>query len=66
MKNKIIVIAVGVVSFIYLVNPGAGFFELIPDNIPMIGNLDEATAAILLVSALRYFGYDLMNVFKNK
>jgi len=49
----------GLLSVIYLLNPTAGFFELIPDNIPIIGNLDEATAVALLLMCLRYFGYDL-------
>ena len=43
-------IAVGCV--IYLINPGAGFIEFIPDNIPIIGNLDEATATAGLLFAL--------------
>ena len=53
----------GLLSFIYLLNPTAGFFELIPDNIPLIGNLDEAAAMTLLLMCLRYFGHDLPNIF---
>ncbi len=53
----------GLFSLIYLLNPTAGFFELIPDNIPLIGNLDEAAAMTLLLMCLRYFGYDLPNIF---
>jgi uncharacterized membrane protein YkvA (DUF1232 family) len=34
---------------IYLLNPGLGIFELIPDNLPVVGNLDEGAAAALLV-----------------
>ena len=26
----------------YLLNPGAGVFELLPDHLPLVGNLDEA------------------------
>ena len=37
---------------LYLMNPGFGFIELIPDNIPMIGNLDEVGIAIM---ALKLF-----------
>jgi len=37
--------------------------ELIPDNIPIIGNLDEVAAGALLLMSLRYFGYDLPNIF---
>jgi hypothetical protein len=35
-------------GLIYLLNPGLGIFEFIPDNIPLIGNLDEGGAAILV------------------
>ena len=56
----------GVFSFIYLLNPTAGFFELIPDNIPIIGNLDEAAAVALLLMCLRYFGYELPDIFTPK
>ncbi len=48
---------VGLFSVVYILNPGFGIFELIPDNIPWIGNLDEATAALLLIWAIkRMFG----------
>ena len=50
----------------YLFNIGAGFIELIPDNIPLMGNLDEAGAAALLIMCLSYFGIDLTNIFKKK
>ena len=56
----------GVVGLIYLLNPTAGVFELIPDNIPVIGNIDEASAALLVIAALRYFGFDLSKFFKKK
>ncbi len=66
MQKNIVVIMVGLLSILYLLNPGAGVFELIPDNIPGLGNLDEATAVLLLVSCLRYFGIDIANVFRKK
>lgn len=28
----------------YIFNPGAGVFELLPDNLPVVGNLDEGAA----------------------
>ncbi|MEE8409468.1 MAG: hypothetical protein V3T05_07680 [Myxococcota bacterium] len=37
------------VLVIYILNPGAGVFELIPDNVPVFGNLDEAAAVGLLI-----------------
>jgi hypothetical protein len=64
MLKKILVAIIGILSFMYLFNPGLGIFELIPDNIPIIGNLDEVTATYLLVSSLAYFGLDIRNIFK--
>ena len=62
--KKIGVFIVGALSAMYLLNPTAGVFELLPDNIPLIGNLDEAGAVALLLSSLRYFGLDFANIFK--
>ena len=56
----------GFLMLIYLLNPTAGFLELIPDNIPIIGNLDEAAAMTLLLMCLRYFGYNLPDIFTPK
>ncbi len=42
------------VGVVYILNPGAGVLELIPDNLPGIGNLDEAGAAALLVLGLQH------------
>lgn len=38
---------------IYILNPGAGVIELIPDNIPVFGNLDEAAAVGLLIALFK-------------
>lgn len=65
MKNVWIFIT-GVVSFIYLLNPTWGAIELIPDVVPVIGNLDEATAMAVLLACLRYFGYDFSGFFGKK
>ena len=62
--KTIIVVVVGVVSFLYLINPTAGIVELIPDITPIVGNLDEATATALLLSSLAYFGIDFGHLFK--
>lgn len=37
----------------YIFNPTAGIFELIPDNIPVIGNLDEAGATALVIASIQ-------------
>jgi len=62
--NSLIIGGLGLFSVIFLLNPGAGFFFEIPDNIPIIGNLDEAAAAALLISCLAYFGLDVTKIFK--
>lgn len=54
LKN-IAVLLSGLVGALYLLNFGAGIFELIPDNLPIIGNLDEAGAAAMLIHCLTYF-----------
>ena len=64
MLKTIGIIILGILSLFYILNPGAGIFELIPDNIPFLGNLDEATAVIILLACLRYLGIDLGNIFK--
>ena len=47
-----------IVSTFYLLNFTMGVFE-IPDNLPIIGNLDELAAAILLIASLKHFGIDI-------
>lgn len=42
-------------SVVYLLNPGAGVFELLPDALPVVGNLDEAAFVTLLLGSLRGF-----------
>jgi len=64
MKLKDIMVALaGLVSFVYLINPGAGFLEIIPDNFPIIGNLDEAAACAIILAVFRYYGIDLTSFF---
>ena len=50
----------------YLLNPTWGLVELIPDNFPIVGNLDEATAAAVLIACLRYFGFDVTRFWRRK
>lgn len=42
-----------IVAVIYLLNPTWGVFELLPDNIPGLGNVDEVLASALLFSCVR-------------
>lgn len=53
---KWVVYLIALLGLIYLLNPTFGVFELIPDNLPIIGNLDEGAAAIA-------FWYGLLEMF---
>lgn len=64
--HKVLPIIGGIIGFIYLLNPTAGVFEVIPDALPIIGNLDEAAATILVLGALRALGIDLTKAFSSK
>ncbi len=57
--KKILVLALGLLATLYILNPTAGVFEILPDNLPLVGNLDEAAAVALLLMCLKYFGIDL-------
>jgi uncharacterized membrane protein YkvA (DUF1232 family) len=62
-------IAVGIIAFlciVYLMMPNGGLIEFIPDPIPFIGNLDEATVTAILLACARYFGFDLSRFFGKK
>jgi len=56
---------VAVFSAVYLLNPTAGI-DFIPDFLPFVGNLDEATAMAILVACMRYFGFDMAGFFGKK
>lgn len=62
--KKAVIFGLGLISALYILNPTAGIFEIIPDNLPFIGNLDEAAAVALLLMCLRYFGIDLPDIFR--
>jgi hypothetical protein len=48
-----------IVCVLYLLNPGSGIIDIIPDNLPIVGNLDEAGVAYLLVVAIRGLGWSI-------
>lgn len=62
--KSIIVLCLGIISLLYLLNIGVGVIELIPDNLPLVGNLDEGGATVLLLLCLRYFGLDPAKLFE--
>jgi uncharacterized membrane protein YkvA (DUF1232 family) len=64
--RDILVLGAAALALIYLINPGAGFIELIPDNFPIIGNMDELGAAAILIGAMRYYGIDPLHLFERR
>ena len=65
MKKLLAVLGI-IIGVIYILNPTAGVIELIPDNTPFIGNLDEASAFALILACLRYLGIDPFKKFRKK
>lgn len=57
--QKLLVLGLTLLAGIYLVNPTLGVFEFIPDNLPLIGNMDEFGATALVVSGLHFFGVNV-------
>lgn len=47
-----LVYLLAVVGVIYLLNPTLGILEFIPDNLPIIGNLDESVAVMLVLAGI--------------
>ena len=52
--KKIGAILVLLICLVYVLNPTAGVFELLPDNIPFFGNIDEGLAFALIFASIRY------------
>jgi len=66
MVKEALIIIVAIIAAIYLVNPTAGVFELLPDNLPLVGNLDEGAAVALLMNTLAYYGIDWTKLYGRK
>lgn len=50
---KGLTLVLGLVGLAYILNLGFGVIEFIPDNAPIIGNVDEAVATLLIVPLLK-------------
>ena len=46
-KDDLIKWVIVLVAIAYIANLGAGVIEIVPDNAPLFGNLDEAVVAIV-------------------
>ncbi len=44
-----LVFVISAVGLLYILNPTFGLIEFIPDNLPVIGNLDEGVAFLLVM-----------------
>ena len=49
-------IITAIICGLYLINPTFGIFEFLPDNLALVGNLDEAAATTGLLLALSKLG----------
>jgi uncharacterized membrane protein YkvA (DUF1232 family) len=63
LLREMLILGLAAIALIYLVYPSLGLFELIPDAIPIIGNLDEAGAILILVNTLAYYGVDVTRLY---
>ena len=52
-------------SGLYLLNLSMGFLE-IPDNLPIVGNLDEVAVSAFFYGCLSYLGIDLIPFQRKK
>ena len=59
-------IVLALISIAYLLNPTAGIFELLPDNIPFLGNIDEGLAAYILYSCIEYLRGKPIGLFRQR
>jgi uncharacterized membrane protein YkvA (DUF1232 family) len=64
--RKIGAIFLILLCIVYVLNPTAGVFELLPDNIPFLGNVDEVLAVSLIIAASRYLKYGTFRLIRNK
>ena len=64
--KKLGILLLALVSIIYLLNPTAGIFEVLPDNIPFIGNVDETLAAYILYSCLEFLRGRQIGLFRER
>jgi uncharacterized membrane protein YkvA (DUF1232 family) len=59
-------LGLGIISVIYLLNITFGVVEFLPDNLPIVGNIDEALITAILIAVLQYFGINITQIFKRK
>ena len=60
--SKIIAIFISILCILYLLNITAGI-DLIPDIVPIFGNIDETIITAILFATLKYLGIDILAYF---
>jgi len=53
MGKKALALIGAALATVYILNPTFGALELLPDNLPIVGNLDEATATAILIWGIK-------------
>lgn len=61
--KEMFIIFVALIALLYLLNPTLGILEFLPDNLPLVGNLDEGLAVVILLNTARYYGIDLTRMY---
>ncbi len=56
--GTILTVIIAILCVVYMLNLTFGF-DLIPDNLPVVGNLDEGLIMVLLLGCLKYLGIDI-------
>lgn len=65
--HRILALAGVLLSGLYLLNLFSGIeFELLPDNLPIVGNLDEVTVSTFFFGCLSYLGINLIPFRKDR
>lgn len=55
-----------IICIAYLSNIGGGVVEVVPDNIPIVGNLDEVVASLILFFSLRFLRISFPSLSKKQ
>ncbi len=53
MVKDMLWLVAGLGATAYLLNLGIGIGEISPDNLPIVGNIDEAIATVILLEAYK-------------
>ena len=55
-----------ILCVLYVLNPTAGLFEILPDNIPILGNVDEGLAVYFMLCGINYLRTGHFPIFERK